>query len=76
MNLLNSLKPTVVLLIILIATGCSNEVKQKDPEGNLTTDPKVGKLRLPSGFHAEHLFGPSENGEGSWFRWHLIIKDD
>jgi putative heme-binding domain-containing protein len=29
-------------------------------------DPKVAKLKLPDGFHAEHLYSPSENKQGSW----------
>lgn len=29
-------------------------------------DPKVDKLRLPPGFHAEHLYSPGENEQGSW----------
>nr|WP_266366155.1 c-type cytochrome [Tellurirhabdus rosea] len=29
-------------------------------------DPKVAKLKLPEGFKAEHLYSPSENGQGSW----------
>jgi len=29
-------------------------------------DPKITNLKLPEGFHAERLYGPSEKGEGSW----------
>lgn len=32
----------------------------------VSSDPKVEKLKLQPGFKAERLFGPSENGEGSW----------
>jgi glucose/arabinose dehydrogenase len=28
--------------------------------------PKVAKLKLPTGFAAEHLYSPSENEQGSW----------
>lgn len=28
--------------------------------------PKIEKLKLPEGFRAEHLYGPSENEQGSW----------
>ncbi|MES1219044.1 MAG: c-type cytochrome [Bacteroidota bacterium] len=68
MRRLKSLKLPVVLSIILIAAGCSNEAKHTDTEvsENVDTKTKVGKLKLPAGFHADHLFGPSENGEGSW----------
>ncbi|MBD0256181.1 MAG: c-type cytochrome [Cytophagales bacterium] len=29
-------------------------------------NPKTDKLKLPGGFKAEHLYSPSENGQGSW----------
>lgn len=35
-------------------------------ETAISSDPKVAKLKLQPGFKAERLFGPSENGEGSW----------
>jgi len=35
-------------------------------DGSISSDPKVANLKLPAGFHADHLYGPSENGEGSW----------
>ncbi len=31
-----------------------------------SVDPKVAKLKLPAGFKAERLYGPSEHEEGSW----------
>lgn len=35
-------------------------------ESAVSSDPKVAKLKLQPGFKAERLFGPSDNGEGSW----------
>ena len=29
-------------------------------------DSKVDKIKLQPGFKAEHLYSPSENGQGSW----------
>ncbi len=29
-------------------------------------NPKIDKLKLPEGFRAEHLYSPSEAGQGSW----------
>src|SRR4051812_25945501 len=59
----------IALTILLLAAGCSDDSKKKT-EGSAVAEPdsktKVGKLKLPEGFHADHLFGPSENGEGSW----------
>ena len=38
----------------------SNVVDQK------SSDPKVNKLKLPAGFHAERLYSPGDNDQGSW----------
>ncbi|HEX5668480.1 MAG TPA: heme-binding protein [Chitinophagaceae bacterium] len=47
---------------IIFFWSCS----QKKTETLISSDPKLAKLKLPEGFHAERLFGPSENEEGSW----------
>ncbi|MDR3716846.1 MAG: c-type cytochrome [Puia sp.] len=31
-----------------------------------STDPKISHLRLPAGFHADHLYSPGVNDQGSW----------
>jgi putative heme-binding domain-containing protein len=46
-----------------ILFSCS---EKNDSSTRESSDPKVQKLKLPQGFHADHLYGPSENGEGSW----------
>ena len=51
-----------ILSSALAFTSCS----EKKTTLVAPVDPKVAKLKLPEGFHAEHLFGPSENEEGSW----------
>src|SRR6478735_9122260 len=51
------------LTVLIFSISCKD--KNKD-EAAVSTDPKVANLKLPDGFKAEHLFGPSENGEGSW----------
>jgi len=63
-----SLKLSIVISFFLIIAGCKNVAKQGEPEIKPYTEAKskVGDLKLPAGFHADHLFGPSENGEGSW----------
>src|SRR5690606_31490934 len=43
--------------------GCAGEVEGKKSGGD---DPRIAKLKLPPGFHAEHLYSPSEHGNGSW----------
>ena len=50
---------------LLIATAFT--YYQQPLESPLTSsDPKVSKLKLPAGFKADRLYGPSEHEEGSW----------
>lgn len=60
----HSLRPALFsLLALFVMFSCKGpDAEKKDATGN----PKIDKLKLPVGFHAEHLFGPSENGDGSW----------
>ena len=62
----NSLKPALLsLLAFFVLFSCKTPgTEKKDKAAN--ANPKLDKLKLPEGFHAEHLFGPSENGDGSW----------
>ncbi|WP_207632829.1 c-type cytochrome [Foetidibacter luteolus] len=54
----------ILLIAITMLYSCGNNADLKPDE--TSSDPKVANLKLPSGFHADHLYGPSENGEGSW----------
>src|SRR6185312_14136995 len=45
--------------------SCNPKTEDKKEE-KTSSDPKLAKLKLPAGFHADHLFGPSENEDGSW----------
>jgi putative heme-binding domain-containing protein len=49
----------------LIGFSCSR-VETPESGNNKPVDPKVEKLKLPTGFQAEHLYSPSENKQGSW----------
>jgi len=51
------------LAVLLFACGQADEdeVAQREP-----LPPKLEKLKLQSGFKAEHLYSPSENEMGSW----------
>ena len=51
--------------VVLLSVGISCSSK-KDSASTESKDPKIANLKLPEGFHADHLYGPSENGEGSW----------
>lgn len=51
----------MAVLVLLIVGACGEGGgEQKE------VDPKVAKLKLPSGFEAEHLYSPGENEQGSW----------
>ncbi|MCX6289338.1 MAG: heme-binding protein, partial [Bacteroidetes bacterium] len=52
---------TIFLLVLLVSFTKSKQDNFQDPK-----DPKITNLKLPEGFHAERLYGPSANGEGSW----------
>src|SRR5204863_3828977 len=45
--------------------SCNSSSEEK-PDAVVSSDPKIANLKLPGGFHADHLYGPSENKEGSW----------
>src|SRR5215217_6035880 len=55
------------LIFIFFICSCKSPGKsEKEQEPTLSSDPKIANLKLPAGFHADHLYGPSENEEGSW----------
>ncbi|MEJ7644525.1 MAG: heme-binding protein [Chryseolinea sp.] len=49
-------------ILLLFCTVACKEDKKVAESG----DVKIQRLKLPEGFKAERLYGPSENGEGSW----------
>ncbi len=51
----------VFMVLIMLGTSCNQPGKDKE---NL--DPKIEQLKLSPGFHAEHLYSPGENNQGSW----------
>jgi putative heme-binding domain-containing protein len=57
-----SLKLFLLLSVFVMLVSCNNEVQPTKQ----SSDPKIANLKLPEGFNADHLLGPSENGEGSW----------
>lgn len=67
----NSMKNWLMAALILLIVGSCGEGggDQKD------VDPKVAKLKLPSGFEAEHLYSPGENEQGSWVGMTFDDKD-
>src|ERR1019366_6539674 len=52
---------TPLCAILFFIVSCNHPQPDK-----INLDPKISKLKQPAGFHADHLYGPSDNGEGSW----------
>jgi len=74
---MNKIKLSFKLLLALsvsafVGNACRNTKEANAVTGQATavsakpTNPKVAKLKLASGFEAEHLYSPSENEQGSW----------
>lgn len=49
------------LITVMLGISCSQPAKEKKE-----TNPKIARLVLPAGFHAEHLYSPGDNDQGSW----------
>ncbi|GAA4441313.1 hypothetical protein GCM10023188_39690 [Pontibacter saemangeumensis] len=50
---------------VLVGSSCSR-VEQAETVDATPVDPRTEKLKLPTGFKADHLYSPSENEHGSW----------
>ena len=50
-------------LLLLLAGSCKSS---RTPDAVVSTDPKILNLKLPPGFHADHLYSPGINNQGSW----------
>ena len=50
----------MAVFLTAIFTGCNN------PKQTGGGNPKIDKLKLPSGFKAEHLYSPADHEQGSW----------
>ena len=57
---LKLLRSTYFVLLLLVIAACSSS------EDDRTLNPKLDKLKLQTGFKAEHLLCPSDSGMGSW----------
>ncbi len=55
----------VISLCIVLGVGIAFTIN-RNTDLKPPTDPKITNLKLPLGFRADHLYGPSESGEGSW----------
>ena len=64
-----NLKASIKLVSVLIAFMLLGiYATTNNPAQNLSqnTDPKIQKLKLLPNFNGEHLYSPSEAGNGSW----------
>ena len=66
--------PNYITIAIMTLFSCKNTPELRQ-DAKLSSDPKIANLRLPAGFHADHLYGPSENQEGSWVSMTFDDKD-
>jgi len=57
-----TMKKWLMAGLILFVMGSCGQSDGDQKEVN----PKVAKLKLPSGFEAEHLYSPGDNEQGSW----------
>src|SRR5665213_57326 len=51
-------------VFILFLCSC-HDGKDKDAAA-VSSDPKIAALKLPAGFHADHLYSPGDHDQGSW----------
>lgn len=58
-------RPLIALFVSLVLIASCTE-KKETALTVVNSNPKIDKLKLPVGFHAEHLYSPSENEQGSW----------
>ena len=54
----------ILSVIFLITSSCKQDPSSADKESSDKI--KLEKLKLAEGFHAEHLYSPSANEQGSW----------
>ena len=56
-----------ILLIASLLISCNRQDEQEsEAETKVPLGPKLDKLKLQSGFRAEHLYSPSDSNRGSW----------
>ena len=55
----------LLLIALPLALVISFSIRNEDAFFS-ADDPKVANLKLPQGFKAERLYGPSDQGDGSW----------
>ncbi|MEO6723457.1 MAG: c-type cytochrome [Ferruginibacter sp.] len=64
--LIQRLRFSLLLFFTVISFFSCNNSPEVKADAIVSSDPKIANLKVPEGFHADHLYGPSENEEGSW----------
>ena len=59
-------KALITFAIPLLLLFSCETAKESETETTESQNPKIAKLKVQSGFKAEHLYSPSEEGDGSW----------
>jgi putative heme-binding domain-containing protein len=61
-------KQAVLLAVIIsvLVSFCCNNAKDDKSTTKSSADPKIENLKLPSDFHADHLYSPGQHEQGSW----------
>jgi putative heme-binding domain-containing protein len=54
----------ISLTTLILSSGACKQSKESNAV--MSADPKVANLKLPPGFHADHLYSPGINNQGSW----------
>jgi putative heme-binding domain-containing protein len=55
----------VLYALSQLMPACNN-AKNDEPKTTISSDPKIAALKLPSDFHADHLYSPGIHDQGSW----------
>ncbi len=66
LKLLFGYNPLILILFVFFALSSCRRMGDGEPVTSKIQDPKVEKLKIPSGFKVQHLYSPSENNHGSW----------
>ncbi|MDR0792515.1 MAG: c-type cytochrome [Chitinophagaceae bacterium] len=55
-----------IIPVILFSFACGCNPANNNAAGSISSDPKIAALKLPTDFHADHLYSPGIHDQGSW----------
>jgi putative heme-binding domain-containing protein len=62
----STIRTLLTMALCMLGVISCKSVGEREPRKTGQANPKVEKLRLQPNFEAQHLYSPSENGQGSW----------